>query len=221
MSTTSTTPTTSLPTKCQICNKQPVTSKLSIFVDKEHADRILADFNQFLNKEINEYNMEMQPPEVPPEVMEQQPTPIPITNETTIELEIHKLVNIERAKIHRVQLQYDHELANIAEKHSVDMQVRNFFAHMNPDGKNSFARAREAGYSYRAYGENIAWYSSTSLSRMSKQEIANKIMYGEKGWWLSQKGHKENLLSASYDREGLGAYIVGTKVVVTQNLARK
>ena len=71
------------------------------------------------------------------------------------------------------------------------MHVRDFFTHKNPSGDNSFKRAAKAGYKYRAYGENIAWYSSTRLNKMTKQGIANKIMYGEKGWWLSKKGHKK------------------------------
>ena len=145
----------------------------------------------------------------------------PLEEVSTIELEIHKLVNIERRKIGRVELQYDDALAHIAEKHSIDMYVRDFFAHKNHSGDNSFKRAAKAGYKYRAYGENIAWYSSTRLNKMTKQEIANKIMYGEKGWWLSKKGHKENLLSANYDREGLGVWIYSNKVWATQNLAKR
>ena len=87
----------------------------------------------------------------------------PLEEVSTIELEIHKLVNTERRKIGRVELQYD-DAAQIAEKHSIDMHVRDFFAHKNPSGDNSFKRAAKAGYKYRAYGENIAWYSSTRLN---------------------------------------------------------
>jgi uncharacterized protein YkwD len=118
----------------------------------------------------------MSSPTTPTTTIDDDITPVmevqcsrPLEEVSTIELEIHKLVNIERRKIGRVELQYDDALAQIAEKHSIDMHVRDFFAHKNPSGDNSFKRAAKAGYKYRAYGENIAWYSSTRLNKMIKQ----------------------------------------------------
>ena len=55
----------------------------------------------------------------------------PLEEVSIIELGIHKLANIERRKIRRVELHYDDALAQIAEKHSIDMHVRDFFAHKN------------------------------------------------------------------------------------------
>ena len=84
----------------------------------------------------------------------------------TYEIETHKLVNTERRKAGLVELQYDDALAQIAEKHSIDMSPagRHFYDdedrvnpiyrdypypnhHANPDGLRVYDRHRKAGYS--------------------------------------------------------------------------
>jgi len=139
-----------------------------------------------------------------------------LTNQTP-EYELHKLVNEARKNAGVRELQYDDALAVIAEKHSVDMQIRNFFAHTNPSGNTAFDRAQNAGYAYRAYGENIAWFSTSNLSNMSNREIADKFF----GQWWNSPGHKTNMLSSNFDRQGLGIHAYGNKIWATQNLASK
>lgn len=214
--------------KCRVCDKD-ATKRLKATAEAttcdEHFQVCYDAFKNCIENVRTQYQQQYQQPptpeeEPPEETEEPSPPPQQLPN-TTVEYELHKLVNTERKKIGRRELQYDDALAVIAEKHSVDMQVRNFFAHTNPSGDNSFARAKKAGYAYQAFGENIAWFSSSNLPKMSIPEIANKIMYGEKGWWLSKEGHKENLLNSMFDREGLGVHIFGNQVWATQNLAKK
>ena len=64
----------------------------------------------------------MSSPATPATTIDDDITPVmevqssrPLEEVSTIELEIHKLVNMERRKIGRVELQYDDALAQIAE----------------------------------------------------------------------------------------------------------
>ncbi len=93
--------------------------------------------------------------------------------------------------------------------------------HTNPSELRVNDRYRKAGYSgYTAYGENILYYSNSNMAKMSKQELAQKIMYWTKGWWNSPS-HKANILSSKYNREGLGIYVYGDTVWATQNFSRR
>jgi uncharacterized protein YkwD len=190
-------------------------------------------------KELYEQEEEGEPQPIlsPPPVIEHPPSKPELV---TIELEIHKLVNTERNKAGLQELQYDDTLAEIAETHSIDMSPagRHFYDsvkrvnplyrdypypnhHTNPDGLNSVNRARKAGYTgWTYYGENLLYYQNTNLNKMPKQEIAQKIMYGTKGWWKSPS-HRKNILSPNFNREGLGIYVYGDTVWATQNFSRK
>jgi uncharacterized protein YkwD len=177
------------------------------------------------------------PAVIEPPVIEQPPK---LESLVTYETEVHKLVNAERKKAGLAELQYDVALAEIAVKHSIDMSPagRHFYDnenrvnqkylnypypyhHTNPDGWGVVDRYRQAEYSgYAAYGENILYYSNSNLAKMSKQEIAQKIMYWTKGWWYSLP-HKANILSTKYNREGLGIYAYGDTLWATQNFSKK
>ena len=80
-----------------------------------------------------------------------------------------------------------------ARKHSQDMNNRNFFDHVNPDGEDPFDRIAQAGYgSYNQAGENIAGGSDSPEATVAG--------------WLESDGHCGNLMSPGYTEIGVGAY---------------
>jgi len=80
-----------------------------------------------------------------------------------------------------------------ARKHSQDMNNRNFFDHVNPDGEDPFDRIAMAGYgSYTQAGENIAGGSDSPEATVAG--------------WLESDGHCSNMMSPTYTEIGVGAY---------------
>jgi uncharacterized protein YkwD len=82
------------------------------------------------------------------------------------------------------------QLRCAARVHSLDMSVRGFFDHTNPDGESPFARMERAGYQYQAAGENIA------AGQTTPQEVVD-------GWMLSS-GHCSNIMSPDFSQIGVG-----------------
>lgn len=80
-----------------------------------------------------------------------------------------------------------------ARKHSKDMNDRNFFDHVNPDGEDPFDRIAQAGYGdYSQEGENIAGGTDSPKATVDG--------------WLASDGHCGNLMSPNYTEIGVGAY---------------
>lgn len=150
-----------------------------------------------------------------------------------IERRVHALVNEYRIENGLSALSYDAELVLIARGHSQDMAENDFFDHDNLRGMDPTARAEAAGYScYKDYGsyytieiaENIwqGWlYDYITYINgvpfyewLSPDEIAEMTV----GDWISSQGHRENILTSTYDREGIGVAIASDdKVYITQN----
>ncbi|MFO0913887.1 MAG: SdrD B-like domain-containing protein [Pirellulales bacterium] len=86
-------------------------------------------------------------------------------------------------------------LAAAATGHAQDMLNRQFFEHVNPDGKNPSDRAIALGYPTGA-GENIAWYGySTGIDRIGEVYARHEALF------LS-KGHRVNMLTTHYREIG-------------------
>ncbi len=66
------------------------------------------------------------------------------------------LVNVHRVQQGTSPLAREPKLAGAARDHSEDMVARNFYDHVNADGKDATARAVEHGYK-GGVGENILW----------------------------------------------------------------
>jgi uncharacterized protein YkwD len=79
-----------------------------------------------------------------------------------------------------------------ARLHSLDMHTRNFFDHVNPDGRTPSERVTQAGYSWSTTGENIA----------GGQSSPQVVMDG----WTSSDGHCSNMMNASFEDIGIGYY---------------
>lgn len=89
-------------------------------------------------------------------------------------------------------------LSDAARSHSQDMDDRNFFDHVNPDGQGPGARASEEGYS-GGVGENIAVRAS-SWTNFDQQQRAVDL---HEGLWESD-GHQNNLLGDNWNVMGAG-----------------
>jgi uncharacterized protein YkwD len=151
-----------------------------------------------------------------------------------IESEVHALVNLERQKYGLTSLVWDDKLSEIARQHSQDMVQQDFFAHENLIGQGPTQRGLLMGYYCRKnygsyYTEGIAenihqgWtFGSmtyingikTMIDWYYPDEIADNAVSG----WMHSPGHKQNILTVTYDREGIGVAVSSDgKVLITQD----
>ena len=146
-----------------------------------------------------------------------------------LEFAVHQLVNFERQKNSLSVLGQDAKLADIARSHSEDMVLNNYFEHENIRGQTAADRGNAVGYrclkdfgSFYTEGisENIfqGWYYSSFNARgrnyMPLEVLAFEIVQD----WMNSPGHRENILTEIYDREGIGVGIGPDESVwVTQN----
>ena len=85
---------------------------------------------------------------------------------------------------------WNNVLENVALLHSTDMSTNNYFSHTGRDGSSPGDRITQAGYNWRAYGENIAkGYTSEQA-----------VMTG----WLQSEGHCKNIMSSKVKEMGVG-----------------
>jgi uncharacterized protein YkwD len=153
---------------------------------------------------------------------------------TALEQRVHELVNQQRSGNGLSVLRFDPVLADIARKHSEDMAKQHYIAHMNPAGQNPTARGNAAGYtcrkdygSYYTYGiaenlfQNNLYSSATYFSNRetvydwnSPEAIVAITVAG----WMNSSGHRENILTPTFDREGIGIAIASDdKVYITED----
>jgi uncharacterized protein YkwD len=99
------------------------------------------------------------------------------------------LVNAHRVSIGCRALVWSAAVAAVAQAHSADMARRDFFDHINPDGKTPFDRLRRAGIPYAAAAENVA-YGTASAKRVLEL-------------WLKSSGHRANIENCRYTHRSL------------------
>ena len=112
--------------------------------------------------------------------------------------EVLRLVNVEREKAGLPPLSTDAPLTAAAEVRA--REIVSLFDHTRPDGSSCFTVLD--GYAYRAAGENIAYGQS------SPEQVMNS--------WMNSPGHRANILSASFNRMGIGVYQAGRTIYWTQ-----
>ncbi|HVI48851.1 MAG TPA: CAP domain-containing protein [Chitinophaga sp.] len=86
-------------------------------------------------------------------------------------------------------LRWSDSLAAVALAHSVDMDRDNYFDHIDKTGNDPGQRATQAGYAWRAVGENIA------RGQRTEAEVVNA--------WLKSPGHCTNLMEAGFKEMGV------------------
>lgn len=109
---------------------------------------------------------------------------------SSIEMEVVRLVNIERQKEGLAPLNYSEELSKVARTKSQDMAQNNYFSHNSPTYGDPFSMMKSFGIKYRTAGENIAkgYLSAESVVR----------------GWMNSSGHRANILNPSFGKIGVG-----------------
>jgi uncharacterized protein YkwD len=103
------------------------------------------------------------------------------------------LVNLRRRAGHVAPLRDNAALDYAAQSHSHDMVARSYFSHYTPSGTSPPVRDARAGYRGNYIGENLAW---GEFSLGTPAAIV--------GLWMSDQGHRENILDPSYRDSGIG-----------------
>ncbi len=100
-------------------------------------------------------------------------------------------------------LSFNASLTEVARSHSIDMLLRQFFGHFNPDGQNPFDRITEEGYIYSSAGENIAIIGSTEPidSVAASLELHDNLFIDKS---FPGRGHRINILAPDYREIGVG-----------------
>jgi uncharacterized protein YkwD len=99
-------------------------------------------------------------------------------------------VNAERKRAGSPSLTANARLDRAAQRHAADMLARNYFAHESPEGHTVRERAKDAGYDWRAIGENIA-EGQTSVAEVMTT-------------WMHSPGHRRNILDRDFKELGVG-----------------
>lgn len=127
-------------------------------------------------------------------------SPVPSTGQGSFlrdqEAIVLQLTNQARAQAGLGALAQTAPLTTIAEGRSQDMGTRNYFSHVTPEGQTVFNFLAQAGISYTAAGENIAMNSAP----------ANQTAQTAFTAWMSDQGHKANILDPAYGHIGIGVY---------------
>ena len=125
---------------------------------------------------------------------------------STLEHQVHDLVNAERAKARLATLKADDKLSAIARAHSEDMARRHFFAHVNPNGEDPTARGHRAGYECRRIlGDRIRVGLAENLyeaSGTARDDVEHTSVAG----WMNSPGHRANILYTRFRQGGVGIY---------------
>lgn len=115
-----------------------------------------------------------------------------------INLEVLTLVNEVRAKgcmcgndfyPPAKLLQYNYTLQKAAQNLSMDMELLNYFNHLDSKGLNVAQRLNKEGYNWLACAENIA----------KNQESAEDVVQA----WLKSTKHCKNIMNPDFDEMGV------------------
>ena len=157
------------------------------------------------------------------------PTRIDITY---LERKIHDLINREREKKGLPALLWNEQLHDIARRHSRDMARRKFFSHYDPEGRSFCDRYKAAAFEcgIRVGGticlgaENISQdnLNYTPTRKTGKSFLAgsleDRVAESVVKRWMNSKGHRKNILTPYFRRQGIGVSFSGDgEVYVTED----
>ncbi|MEM8485466.1 MAG: CAP domain-containing protein [Bacteroidota bacterium] len=154
-----------------------------------------------------------------------------------LERQVRDMVNAERDKQKIAPLKSKTQLVSLSRAHSADMAIRDYVAHINPEGHSPTDRARIAKFECKSkgynglfptgIGENIfmsylySQYKSVTINGVeertydwkSADALASEIV----GNWMQSQGHRENILRKDYLYGGIGiATNLNHQIFVTQ-----
>lgn len=108
----------------------------------------------------------------------------------SLEDEVIKLVNAERAKAGLPALTANWQVARVARTKSQDMINKNYFSHQSPTYGSPFNMMENFGIKFSSAAENIAYGQKTPA----------EVMNG----WMNSSGHRANILSRNITQIGVG-----------------
>lgn len=104
---------------------------------------------------------------------------------------VSDLVNRHRERIGCAQLAWDDEIATVADAHSRDMQRRNYYDHVDPDGEGLRHRLIRGGVGWNGLaGENLAIGT-----------VDGRTVYA---LWIDSPPHRANIENCAFTHHGLG-----------------
>lgn len=113
---------------------------------------------------------------------------------------IFLLVNGERRKAGVTELTLNESLVRSAETKARDMNTRQYFGHVDPDGKQ--------GYTYVFdYNPSLCSYASENIAYQNVSPSADIVVKG----WMNSPSHRQAILDPSYSYTGIA--IDGNKIV--------
>lgn len=119
-----------------------------------------------------------------------------------IELEVLRLVNIEREKLGIAPLKLGDKLSKVARLKSQDMADNNYFSHISPNYGSPFDMIKRFDIRYKAAGENIAMGQTSPKSVMTA--------------WMNSPGHRANILNPNFGTLGVGYIVENRRIYWTQ-----
>lgn len=167
-----------------------------------------------------------------------QTAPVPVQKQylridiKTVEKMIHDRINQERLKHNLPTLREDEALSRVARKHSKDMAARNYFSHTSPEGHGYFYRYQKNGYAcgitvegvLLTGAENIFQFPLTAPASQGAKghqhdrHIMERIAASAVQDWMASSKERENILSPTWQREGIGVSIgPDDRIVITLN----
>ncbi len=108
----------------------------------------------------------------------------------TMASQVLQIVNAERAKNGLGALKLNTNVAKAAQVRATEIVTQ--FSHTRPNGQDPFTALKEAGVSYSAAGENIAYGQPDAQSVMTA--------------WMNSPGHRANILNSRFTQIGIGVY---------------
>ena len=131
------------------------------------------------------------------------------TNLHFIALQIHNLVNDERTANGLPQLSWNNSIAQVATTYSQYMLVNNHYDHVDLNGNHANYRMAQSGIICgNNWAENLDWIEGGSNIYSSNDILSD---------WLSDSGHKANLLDPNVTEEGIGIYTDGKQTYITED----
>jgi uncharacterized protein YkwD len=134
------------------------------------------------------------PPKPTPDPAAPRPTPgPPPPGNLDLEEQLVQAINVERVNNGLPPHTFDGQLSEVALKHAQDMYVRDFFAHVNPDGITLSDRLADGGVNFIRAGENI----------QRNTQPRNSTVQAAVDWFMNSPPHRANILHPTHNRVGV------------------
>ncbi|MCE7873953.1 hypothetical protein DYH09_26775 [bacterium CPR1] len=135
--------------------------------------------------------------------------PLLADSPTPIETRVLELTNRERLQAGLPALKSEMKLVQAGRLHSREMCELNYFSHASPTSGQETPRQRveSVGARSMAIGENIYMSSGRSPEEVPARALTS---------WMNSPGHRANILSPDFTSLGIGIFVSGPKVYVTQ-----